>query len=823
MEPSLDEKIAFFERLKSLQRDCDGDEDLGADEEEHRARCRGFARSLRKPRLPQSRSNLQAVRSSPGAPHRRIASDPITSAGPRSDVEVIVIEDTPRVKKGERSKSKVPALPRAASLAEDVTIIPSSIARASTQSGRKVTFPPSRRSSRSSPPAEDSFAASMPGKRKRPSKLKMVPVEQQCFRDLSFFYIPNEDVDPVRERRISRAKEHGANWVRNINEATHVIVDRHLKFGDIEKILREDSSYTDKIIVNDGYPIDCIAYRKLVKPDQDKYEVVGLPKPAEVPADIAASSQVSIESLQLKPKPNQRRRKGYIDPNATPPRGGEFAEQSTELSPGQVISSTQEKPIVPISISSGDSQSQRESRLLLSQSSSRVADNIACAAVDDVADELSQWINFAKSNPEAGIQDEDDDQMELTSPTSPPAEAETMYSPTNEADFGESNASEERHPRKRKRTSRKDPKATQIDSSWQEKFACMKGGTMDAEPGNPNAQTIAILQEMCDHYTNNDDTWRIKAYRQAISSLRQQSIKITTSEQAREIAGIGDRLADKIEEIVNTGELQRLKHAREEPNAESRALFLKIYGVGIQQANKWIGQGFRTLADLRERASLNKNQQVGLEHYDDLNTRIPRAEVEALGKYVKRAAADLDPRVELLIGGSYRRGADSSGDIDLIVTKKGTTSSADLAPFLAKLIAKLSDAGFLTAGLAVHWSNDGLGSKWHGCCVLPRDDFPGDAGEYRPTWRRIDFLLVPEAEFGAALIYFTGNDLFNRSMRLLASKKGMRLNQRGLYKDVMRGPGRVKVTEGELVEGRDEKKIFAALGVHWREPHQRWC
>jgi DNA polymerase lambda/DNA polymerase IV len=83
--------------------------------------------------------------------------------------------------------------------------------------------------------------------------------------------------------------------------------------------------------------------------------------------------------------------------------------------------------------------------------------------------------------------------------------------------------------------------------------------------------------------------------------------------------------------------------------------------------------------------------------------------------------------------------------------------------------------------------------------------------------------LVPESQYGAALVYFTGNDIFNRSMRLLASRKGMRLNQRGLYKEVMRGKNRVKVTEGELLEGRDEKRIFELLGVKWREPSERWC
>lgn len=81
----------------------------------------------------------------------------------------------------------------------------------------------------------------------------------------------------------------------------------------------------------------------------------------------------------------------------------------------------------------------------------------------------------------------------------------------------------------------------------------------------------------------------------------------------------------------------------------------------------------------------------------------------------------------------------------------------------------------------------------------------------------------PETEYGAALIYFTGNDIFNRSIRLLASTNKMRLNQRGLYKDVIRGPKRERLTEGELVEGKSEKRIFEILGVKWREPHERWC
>jgi DNA polymerase IV len=76
---------------------------------------------------------------------------------------------------------------------------------------------------------------------------------------------------------------------------------------------------------------------------------------------------------------------------------------------------------------------------------------------------------------------------------------------------------------------------------------------------------------------------------------------------------------------------------------------------------------------------------------------------------------------------------------------------------------------------------------------------------------------------GAALLYFTGNDIFNRSIRLLARKKGMRLNQHGLFKNVMRGKAMVKMNEGELVESKSEKKIFECLGVPWRPPEHRNC
>ncbi|KAH8788769.1 hypothetical protein F5883DRAFT_533108 [Diaporthe sp. PMI_573] len=362
----------------------------------------------------------------------------------------------------------------------------------------------------------------------------------------------------------------------------------------------------------------------------------------------------------------------------------------------------------------------------------------------------------------------------------------------------------------------------------EDNFACSRGGTMDKSSG-PNARTITILQQLCDYYDRTNDHWRLLSYRRAINTLSKQPEKVTTAEEAGLLPFIGPSIKSKIEEIVKTDRLQRLEHAQNDANSQVLQLFLGIYGVGLSTASRWMAKGFRTLNDLLRHASLTPAQRIGVEHYQDLNTRIPRSEVKALGDYVKDEAARIDKDVELLIGGSYRRGAESSGDIDFIITKAGTRSSEELTRFLNVLVTELTKKGFLTAALASHNQRssrnkkDDNGSKWHGCCVLPRAAGSEDGKDGHRPWRRIDFLLVPETEYGAALIYFTGNDIFNRSLRLLASKKDMRLNQRGLYRDVIRGNQRKKLSEGELVEGKSERKIFETLGVQWREPHERWC
>ncbi|KAN0067709.1 hypothetical protein V8E54_014274 [Elaphomyces granulatus] len=346
---------------------------------------------------------------------------------------------------------------------------------------------------------------------------------------------------------------------------------------------------------------------------------------------------------------------------------------------------------------------------------------------------------------------------------------------------------------------------------WQKKFTCMQKHDSDSANDNPNSRTIEVLQQMLNYYTQTSDHWRVIAYRKAIGALRRQRQKICTKSQALAIPGIGERLADKIEEIVCTNRLRRLENTNVTEEDRALQLFLGVYGVGFTQASKWVALGYRDLEDLRAKADLSRNQQIGVEHFHDFQQRIPRAEVKEHGEFVRKEIQKVDAGVEVIVGGSYRRGAADCGDIDVLITKPDASMEQIRTMMMDSVVPILFQKGFLQASLAI--SSRESGSKWHGASALPG----------KQIWRRIDLLFVPGDELGAALLYFTGNDIFNRSMRLLARKKGMCLNQHGLYKDVMRGSNQVKISRGSLFESRDEKRIFEILQVPWRPPEHRIC
>ncbi|KAK3362216.1 hypothetical protein B0T25DRAFT_594658, partial [Lasiosphaeria hispida] len=807
---SLQEKVAFFEILDTLGYDSsDGEYQADRDEQTHRNKCRAFFGSQKK--TPRAT----------GGP-RRTFSAPTTGA---VTPPTIIVEATPDA--WNLGLNKLPHAVSAGGSFVEETPIAGSTRTAHPLLQQSTTFPTCITALLGLDQDQSpSMNSSMRKRKRQSSATKPVPESAQIFKSLSFYYIPNNDVNPVRKQRIQKAQAYGARWVRELSVASHVVVDSRLVYQDIEKILPSQSS---PIVVNEEYPIDCIFWGTLLPAARKRYMVSGAPDLTNtaITGDTDSSLQPQSPSHSL-PLKDPLARREHASQNQTPPREDadsdsgdvELIQQPLSSSP-QLVRAASPRPHVGDS-ASGSSDSLRPQ--------------------SDFKDELADYIQLMRQYKDLPLDAEEDDFNS----------ARNIQDAISDSDTDSGLGGQRKHKRQSSNpTTDSNTRSKGKSINIEDGFACHRGGTRDkqSEDGsaNPNTRTTEVLQSMCDYYTRIGDHWRTTAYRKAITTLRRQSTKITTEEEAYRLPNIGPRLAAKIEEIVSTNSLRRLAYAQDEPRDQALATFLKIYDVGAARANRWISQGLRTLDDVRARAdelNLTKNQRIGLDRYDDLNTRIPRAEVAALGAYVMREAARIDSAIELVIGGSFRRGAESSGDVDLIVTKKGTTSAADLIPFLEELLRVLSEKGFLVATLAALHSQrhgkDGPGSKWHGCCVSKTqegENLPTKGGKGRntgsrnggekktsePVWRRMDILLVPETEYGAALIYFTGNDIFNRSMRLLASKKGMRLNQRGLYKDVMRGKGRVKVTEGELVEGRDEKRIFEILGVKWREPWERWC
>ncbi|KAI1535656.1 POL4, DNA polymerase IV (family X) [Pyrenophora tritici-repentis] len=621
-------------------------------------------------------------------------------------------------------------------------------------------------------------------KAKPAQDIELYPPHKQLFKDKIVYFYPNDDISVARRRRIHKVIQLGAAWVTSWrDDITHIIIDDatyKCKYM-MERLNRTYIPEHIVLVIFDPYVPDSIQFGKLQDSKAQRFMIDDAP-PRHDPSDVTEPSQTSTASrtsLRVKPSTRQLAAQDSQQTGSHPteesiPSTLPVLQASSNIFEDTVLDSfimpspAQTKAPRPKVAEVAFTQTIQEAKALahLPLDEDEDADSLLASGIDDAEDSGT-----------------DEEPLVALKPT----KLSNILS---------------------RSSALRDKKVINMNT-----FQCMDPGANGYNSQNPNARTIQILEEMCKHYDQMQDHWRTLSYRKCINTLKKQTVKITTAEQAIALPFIGTRLADKIEEIVLTVRLRRLDSTRDDPLDKILRLFLGIYGAGLSQANKWIQTGYRTLSDLETKAKLTPSQKVGLEHYTDFNSRIPRAEVEVHGAVVIAALKKIDPKFKATIMGSYRRGAKDSGDIDMIITCPDTPLAAMRTTVFEVLVPHLYKTGFLKASLATSRSNDPAGSKWHGASCLPE----------LTVWRRMDLLLVPEEEMGAALIYFTGNDIFNRSMRLLARKMNMRLNQRGLYKDVKREARGEKLNEGVLVEGRNEKKIFETLGVPWREPHERIC
>ncbi|NWW37876.1 DPOLL polymerase, partial [Panurus biarmicus] len=196
------------------------------------------------------------------------------------------------------------------------------------------------------------------------------------------------------------------------------------------------------------------------------------------------------------------------------------------------------------------------------------------------------------------------------------------------------------------------------------KWVCAQSSNTKKE--NHNQCITEKLEVLAKAYSVQGDKWRALGYSKAINALKSYHKPVTSYQEACKIPGIGKRMAEKILEILESGHLRKLDHISE--SVPVLELFSNIWGAGVKTAQMWYQQGFRTLDDIRTKATLTSQQAVGLKHYTDFLERMPREEAAEIEQTVRQAALALKPGLLCVACGSYRRGKATCGDVDVLVT-----------------------------------------------------------------------------------------------------------------------------------------------------------
>eukprot|EP01053_Blabericola_migrator_P011436 Blabericola_migrator_1__11435@NODE_679_length_6909_cov_149_679480_g493_i0_p3_GENE_NODE_679_length_6909_cov_149_679480_g493_i0NODE_679_length_6909_cov_149_679480_g493_i0_p3_ORF_typecomplete_len395_score60_99DNA_pol_lambd_f/PF10391_9/5_1e20DNA_pol_B_palm/PF14792_6/9_9e03DNA_pol_B_palm/PF14792_6/2e14HHH_8/PF14716_6/4_8e12HHH_5/PF14520_6/1_7e03HHH_5/PF14520_6/0_0062Suppressor_APC/PF11414_8/2_1e02Suppressor_APC/PF11414_8/0_18zfC2H2/PF00096_26/5_1e02zfC2H2/PF00096_26/21zfC2H2/PF00096_26/2_7e02_NODE_67 len=217
-----------------------------------------------------------------------------------------------------------------------------------------------------------------------------------------------------------------------------------------------------------------------------------------------------------------------------------------------------------------------------------------------------------------------------------------------------------------------------------------------------NRDLESELRQLSDLYSHmKNEPWRQKAYRVAADIVRRLpfEIRVVSDVDRPELKRLGPKTKDKIREWLNTGGITKKRVLESDDKLQTVKLFMSVWGVGSSKAEAFYAQGFRTLDDLRQHQDLlNDNQKIGLKFVEDFNTKMPRSEVEEIASRVTAVNETLFGKgfIEVVIAGSYRRGALECGDCDLLAFKK---KSEGLKDELDRWVGAMRREGFLIEDL----------------------------------------------------------------------------------------------------------------------------
>src|SRR5436189_4888516 len=314
-----------------------------------------------------------------------------------------------------------------------------------------------------------------------------------------------------------------------------------------------------------------------------------------------------------------------------------------------------------------------------------------------------------------------------------------------------------------------------------------------------NPDIARLFDEVADLLEIQDaNPFRVRAYRNAARTIRALPEPIADRVRAgtkdlTEIAGIGDDLAEKIADIVTTGELP-LRNQRASKLPAGLLDLLRIPGLGPKRVKLLYKKlKVKSAADLATAIDKGRGQKLkgfGPKMEEKMRAGIGQAQVgerrmllneaetqaTAVGAYLE-AGGGIG---HMEVAGSYRRQRETIGDLDIVVTSEGMNSAKVMDRFVgygdvAEVISK---------------------------------------GETRATVKlrgglQVDLRAVEPDAYGAALLYFTGSKAHNIELRKIAQEKSYKLNEYGLFKGTRRDAGKT------------EEEVYAKLGLDWIPPELR--
>jgi DNA polymerase beta len=323
-----------------------------------------------------------------------------------------------------------------------------------------------------------------------------------------------------------------------------------------------------------------------------------------------------------------------------------------------------------------------------------------------------------------------------------------------------------------------------------------------------NELIILWLQKIADDYNLNESktAFQINAIYKAIESIKQHDSKITNKKEAKKIKGIGPSIAQKIKIILDTGEYP-LEFVNKKVNTiqvESPIENLKkITGLGPAKAKKLVEKGILNIDMLRDAIDkktikVTDHIIIGTKYYNDFNERIPRDEVDKFNLYFNKVFNKINLIYQIC--GSYRRGKETCGDMDILVSSPelNTDESIQETNIMSIIIKALKDSKILVEDGTL--TPDAI-KKFMGTCRLP---IKGALA------RRLDIRIIKFDSYPTALMYFTGSKENNLRLRNKAIEMEMMLNEYGLF-----------TKNKERIPISSEEDIFEVLKEEYLDPTKR--